>query len=149
MLSRIVKNNNNFQILYIDGTYSVCSKREFNLFLKDFKNISNYSGGSHHWDIDCDNMEDFPGETIAQVNDDKSLTVFEMKPFDFLFVYEDKVDKDISATEYAIKHNKSVEQIKVLCRKNKIKGARKFGRDWLIPENAPYPEDGRKKTEKN
>lgn len=148
MLARIVRNNNNYIVLYIDGTTSVCTKREFNLFLKSFKDISNYSGSSLRWDLEYPAMEDYPGVTIAQVNDDKSLTLFDITPFDFLFTFNENIDKDVSATEYANMHSKSVEQIKVLCRKNKIPGARKFGRDWLIPENAPYPEDGRRKSSK-
>ena len=142
MLARIIKEKNNYYILYIDGTMSVCTKREFNLFMKSFQNIQDFSGGTHHWDLECKEMNEYKGTTIAQVNDDKSLTIFDITPFEFLFTYLNKDSKDISATEYAKKHGKSVEQIKVLCRNNKIAGARKFGRDWLIPENSPYPEDG-------
>lgn len=145
MLARIIKEKNNYYILYIDGTMSVCTKREFNLFMKSFQNIQDFSGGAHHWDLECKEMNEYKGQTIAQVNDDKSLTIFDITPFEFLFTYLNKDCKDISATEYAQKHGKSVEQIKVLCRNNKIVGARKFGRDWLIPENSPYPEDGRRK----
>lgn len=145
MIARIIQKDNNYYILYIDGTMSVCTKREFNLFMKSFQNIQDFSGGSIHWDLECDEMSEYEGKTIAQVNDDNSLTIFSILPFQFLFKYAETEDKDISATEYARKHNKSVEQIKVLCRNNKIAGARKFGRDWLIPENAPYPQDGRKK----
>lgn len=146
MRARIIKDNKNYYILYLDGTMNVCTRREFNLFLKSFKIITDYTGGSNHWDLEYERMEDYPGQTIAFIGNDNSLTIYDLKPFEFLFNYESKDEKDISASEYAQKHGKSVEQIKVLCRNNRIKGARKFGRDWLIPENAPYPEDGRRKS---
>lgn len=145
MQARIVKLNENYFILFLDGSISVCGKREFNLFMKSSKNITDYSGGINRWDTQYKNMEDYPGETISVITDDGSILIKDLTPFRFLFTYNQETEKDISASDYAKKHGKSVEQIKVLCRNNKIKGARKFGRDWLIPENAPYPEDGRKR----
>jgi hypothetical protein len=50
----------------------------------------------------------------------------------------------ISIRDYAKKHGKSVEQIKVFCQKGRIVGAKKINnRAWVIPADAPYPTDNR------
>lgn len=57
----------------------------------------------------------------------------------------DRIPELLTTKEYAKLHHKSVEQIKVHCRNNRIAGAYKFERDWLIPCGAPYPEDARRR----
>lgn len=43
----------------------------------------------------------------------------------------------------------SERRIQFLCTKGRVKGARKLGRAWLIPQNTPKPIDGRTVAAKN
>lgn len=45
----------------------------------------------------------------------------------------------LTVDEYSNKHGKSKEYIRILCRENKIKGAKKIGKVWYIPEDAILP----------
>lgn len=40
----------------------------------------------------------------------------------------------------------SKRRIQILCREKRIDGAKKFGRDWAIPQKAAKPQDGRVTT---
>ena len=42
----------------------------------------------------------------------------------------------------------SERRIQVLCASERIDGARKFGRQWAIPADAPKPDDARVKSGK-
>lgn len=48
-----------------------------------------------------------------------------------------------TATEYAAQHNVPRERVKVWCRLGKLAGAKLVDRWWLIPADAPKPEDKR------
>lgn len=54
----------------------------------------------------------------------------------------------ISAKDASIKWNISVRQVQHLCSDGKIVGAISLGKQWLIPENADRPIDGRTKNAK-
>lgn len=49
----------------------------------------------------------------------------------------------ITIKEASEKWNISIRRVQVLCRQERIPGARKFGRDWAIPNDAEKPVDGR------
>lgn len=49
--------------------------------------------------------------------------------------------------EIAIKWNMQPKEIAFLCRTNRINGAKKEGKFWVIPENASRPIDGRKRID--
>lgn len=51
----------------------------------------------------------------------------------------------LSVNEYANLYGKSPEQIKQYLHKERIVGAVKWGRDWIISQDAEYPEDKRRK----
>ena len=52
--------------------------------------------------------------------------------------------------EYAKMHGCSQEQIKQYLREeNRIRGGIQIGRDWVFPKDAYFPEDRRKKCQKN
>lgn len=65
----------------------------------------------------------------------------------------------ISIKEIAIKWGLTPRRVQVLCSTGKIKGAKKLGREWIVPVDADRPLDGRvttgeyknwrKKNEKN
>lgn len=57
-------------------------------------------------------------------------------------------NKYITVKEYAVKHGVAERTVRQKLQGNKIPGAQKLGRDWLIPADAPYPEDSRIKSGK-
>ena len=59
---------------------------------------------------------------------------------------EDVPSNLISTERYGELHKKSREQIKQYLRqRNRIPGVLKVGRDWILPQDAKFPEDQRKK----
>jgi len=96
------------------------------------------------WNYEYPDMQCVPGETYAYITDTLDVVISNFGPFLCLFDDVNYTIEDlIRASDYAKKHNRSVEQIKVLCRAGRIPGATKIGRDWVIPKDAPYPEDWR------
>ncbi len=49
----------------------------------------------------------------------------------------------LTAQQFADLHGKDASGIRKMCIAGKIKGAQKIGRDWLIPDHAKLPVDGR------
>lgn len=45
----------------------------------------------------------------------------------------------ITAQEAAEKWGITVRQVQILCKDNRIDGATRMSRIWIIPENAPKP----------
>ena len=54
----------------------------------------------------------------------------------------------LKASEMAKKWDMSLRRIQDLCRLNRIPGAHRWGRDWMIPADAKRPIDGRSKAGK-
>lgn len=52
--------------------------------------------------------------------------------------------KMVTVAAYAAKVNKGQSTVRDKCVSGKIEGAEKAGRDWLIPEDAPYPAPGKR-----
>ena len=84
-------------------------------------------------------MAFYPGETIAIVTDTGELILYSGDIFQNSFISSALATDLVTTEEYAAMHGKSKEIIKVLCRQNRISGAEKVGRAWMIPRNAPYP----------
>ena len=63
---------------------------------------------------------------------------------------EDLPQTNLTTTiEYAKIHNCSRESIKqFLTEQNRICGAKQIGRDWILPKDAHFPEDRRKKCQR-
>lgn len=47
----------------------------------------------------------------------------------------------ISINEYAARIGKSTTTVRQKCQRGTLPGAVKIGRDWLIPDDAPYPDN--------
>jgi hypothetical protein len=43
----------------------------------------------------------------------------------------------------------TVRQVQSLCSQERVRGAIRLGRVWLIPKNTPRPQDGRTKVAKS
>lgn len=103
------------------------------------------NNNSEKWNVEFPEMFSVPGETIAYVTDAFHMVIVDFTPFKILFeeVSSPTIDDLLTVADYAQLYNKSVEQVKVLCRKGRIPGAKKIGRDWVIPKDTPYPTDNR------
>lgn len=53
----------------------------------------------------------------------------------------------ITAQEAALKWGVSLRRVQDYCKKGKIEGAQRFGLNWMIPEDANRPPDGRRKSQ--
>ena len=125
-------------------------KAEIGQLLYHFKTINVLDNGllgredAEKWDAEYPEMSSFPGETMAYVTDAFHLVIVDFSPFKILFeVSAPTLDDLLTVPEYAELYNKSVEQVKVFCRTGRIPGAKKLGRDWVIPRDTPYPVDNR------
>lgn len=56
------------------------------------------------------------------------------------------MSKLISAQEYANLHGVDPTLIRRLCADNRIQGVTRVGRQWVIPDDASFPEDRRIKS---
>lgn len=129
-------------LLYSDGTMQKADiNLLYNLFVRFNRDDAYFSAGSYGtWQSEsCPEMSMFPGETKAIIADNDNLIISDSEPFMKLLKFKNSEPKFVTTLDYAQMHNKSIEFIKVLCRQGRIIGARKVGRSWMIPEDAPYP----------
>lgn len=54
----------------------------------------------------------------------------------------------ITVQEVAEKWGITERQVQILCKENRIVGATRLSRIWIIPENAEKPTNGRKSQDK-
>lgn len=52
----------------------------------------------------------------------------------------------LEVSEIAKKWNVTTRRVQIMCAEGQISGAVKFGRSWVIPEEAEKPADGRVTT---
>ena len=64
----------------------------------------------------------------------------------FLRQIGDKVMKMITAQQAAEKWDISLRRVQDYCKKGRIDGAERFGLNWMIPDGAQKPADGRRKV---
>jgi len=54
----------------------------------------------------------------------------------------------LSTTQIAEKWGISARRVEILCKEERIEGAQRAGKTWIIPENAEKPKDARIKSGK-
>lgn len=150
MKARLIKNVENQLVLLLEGGTSIESPSIsiLSILLFNFKSIDEFAlekeGG--RWKNEYPDMQAVPGQNLAYITDSSQLVIEDIFPFVSIFESVKAtvpIESVLTAAEFAEKYNKSVEQVKVFCRNGRIWGAKKIGRDWVIPENAPYPTDTR------
>ncbi len=82
---------------------------------------------------------------IRQANNSFVRQAYNTKQANLEHIMEQKNDY-IKLKEAAQKWGISERRVQALCGKNKIAGAVRLGRDWMIPKNAEKPIDGRTKA---
>lgn len=155
MKARLIKSEeNDLLLLCTDGSVFGPGRAELGRLLSSFQvadEIRQFAGSKTQncWNSEYPDMSLYPGTTLAYVTDTYELVIRDFSPFKILLEANTlNTFNMITAQEYADMYGKSVEQIKVFCRKGRLSGAVKLGRDWLIPSDAPYPADNRVKTGK-
>lgn len=150
MKARLIKNEDNQLVLLLAGGAYIESPSvsELGILLFNFKSIEDFGleKAKKSWMGEYPSISSVPGHSLAYITDSSQLVIEDISPF--ISIFESvkatvPIESVLTASEYAEKHNKSVEQIKVFCRNGRIWGAKKIGRDWIIPEDAPYPTDTR------
>lgn len=140
MKARLVKIDNNLKILCNDGSISTASPSLLTQFLCHFNEINLFTGNDGSWSDQCFDMSQYPGETLAFITDDDKLVVSDPSVIEKAVVpAPPDPSKLLTVIEYAKKHNRSKEIIKTFVRDGRIMGAFMLGRQWFIPEDAPYP----------
>ena len=152
MQARLVKNEQGDLILLCANGEIRCfpGKAVIGKLLFHFKTINVLDDDllgredAEKWNTEYPEMSSYPGETMAYVTDAFHLVIVDFSPSKIMFeVSSPSLDDLLTVSEYANLHNKSVEQVKVFCRTGRIPGAKKIGRDWVIPSDTPYPLDNR------
>ena len=138
------------KIFLIKGEYHLClcnskpqklSLTELQAFLETFNDKNRYPGD------DADNeygvLSPATGELLAEVNKSYELKI--ISPKILTAIFRAGGDRYLTLDEYAEIVGRGSNIVGRMCREGRIPGAFKEGRDWKIPENAPYPPDSRKR----
>lgn len=148
MKVRLIKNSSDkFVLLCADGTIAEADTAVLTKFLRNVKYIDEITGSLGRWDSIAPDMFAVDGETFAYINNNFHIIILNFLPFEELFDIKSNntIYDFISVSEYAQQVGKSIEQVKVHLRNNRIPNARKVGRDWIIHRDsvAFYPTDNR------
>lgn len=150
MKARLIKlETDKVALLLSDGAYIESpSVSVLGTLLFNFKSINEFGleKNAATWTNEYPDLTAVPGKNLAYITDSSQLVIEDIYPFVSIFESVKAtvpIEDVLTAAEFAEKHNKSVEQIKVFCRNGRIWGAKKIGRDWVIPAEAPYPTDTR------
>lgn len=143
MKLRLLKQRNKVLLYCPNGTILIPTEDDLSRLLTSFSKPQHFVGNAGRWNTNMAKMEDGTGETLAYVDDTYKLIILNEQTFSGLVK---PAVKYISASEYAILHDKCRATVKNLCVAGKLLGAYKTSSGWLIPENTPYPADGRTKT---
>ena len=140
MKARLIRDANRLLLLCNDGTIAAVDRLVLYDLLTNFSRTDEYfTGDMGKWTDKSPDISVYPGETLAYITDDYNLVLESFEPFASLLKTDVKLRGYISSSEFAQRHGRSTEIIKVYCRQGRIPGATKVGRGWLIPENAEYP----------
>lgn len=146
MKARITKTEVGTYLLCSDGSVIKTTPSQLKMFFINFNKTTIFSGKTtgkeNPWNTQYLDITDYPGETLAYVTDDNKLVINDPSILQDLLKRDDNVDyvpNLLTTQQYAKLHNRSQELIKAFVRTGRIIGAKKIGRIWLIPEDAPYP----------
>ena len=144
MKARLVFVHNSYHLLLCTGTIKKLTPAEAMAFLRTYDSEMHYFSKKRFAFPEGFTMNDYGGETVAKVLNDGKLVIESPEQFRTLLLTDDI--KYLTPKEYAELYNKERCIITRYCREGKIAGVKKRGRDWLIPENAAYPEDSRRRN---
>lgn len=137
MKAQLVFSQDSLYLLLCSGKNEKISEEVAKEFLLSYDDSKYYSGPAE-LNFNDFIMEPYQGTTIAIVDDNDILHVFNSKQFRHIFTGKEL--KLLTVPEYAALHGKKNSIIRRLCLEGRIKGAIQKGSRWLIPEDSPYPE---------
>lgn len=141
MKARLVSYYRKLYLLCSDGTMEEADNEVLRKLFVGYGAVEHFRGKDGRWDAKTKFMEDYPGRTIAWVDDDNKLIIIENV---FIPLVQSVVEEDyVTVQEYAAEHNTCESRVKVLCRDNRLPGAMKKAGRWHIPRLAPIPPDAR------
>ncbi len=152
MKARLIKADKCTKLLCADGTIKNASPSTIKDFFSNFSNASDLTGTDGNWTETCLDMSAYPGEALAYVTDSGQLVVLDENVLkNALVPSKPDLSEYLSVVEYAKKHNRSREMVKVFAKQGRIPGTFMHGRSYFIPKDAPYPVDevSRKPTSGN
>jgi len=141
MKLRLIKHNGTMKILCPNGSIMNATNEVLYRLMTSFKSVTAFKGQDGFWSAVNADMNEYPGTTLAMVDEKGFLVVFDEAVFKGVLINSEF----ISATEFADKHEKCRATVKRMCSEGRIKGAYKTSSGWLIPKDAQYP--SRKKRE--
>lgn len=140
MKARVVKEEKgDMVLLYQDGTKSKATPAVLNELFNKFKSIARSTGQDGRWDDEASDMVFYPGETLGYVSDRSELVLLSSTVYAACVDSAYLASSYVSTEEFGKLYGKTPEIIKLYCREGRISGARKVGRSWMIPKDAPYP----------
>ena len=142
MKARLIRLEDTMQILFCTGRILNVDAKGALSFLKTYDNPSHYAGTSK-WNNEIIRMEEYEGETIAVVEDSGALRVENAGLFRYILT--NGTPKLLTSQEYAALYDRNETRVRLLCREGRLAGAMQKGTVWLIPENAPFPADERRR----
>ena len=139
MKARLLYDGESVVLLTADGKTKKMTLVQGRQFFGSYNDASHYAGVKAV--LSEKEMMQYGGDTIAVVDSDGKLIVHDSEYF-FAALNSAPV-VFLSAVDYAAKHNKRSGVVRQHCTKGRIPGAQVTGAGWIIPEDAPYPEDAR------
>ena len=136
MKYKLIKYNDELHLLFYTGEIKILAMDEARRYVFNFDSVELPEGTdmSHIFD-------DYEGELLVSLGDEGDLTVY-----DSSFLRELATPSEFpyfTVPEYAAAHEKKGSIIRRMCCEGRIEGAIQIGATWLIPKNAPYPDDRR------
>lgn len=137
MKAQLVLSQGSLYLIFCTGKTEKISEEIAKEFLLSYDDSKYYSSPA---ELNFGNfmMESHLGTTIALIDDNDILHVFNSEQFRHIFT--GKEPNLLTVPEYAALHGKKTSIIRRLCLEGRIKGAMKKGSRWLIPDDSPYPE---------
>ena len=117
MKARILKNSSEIHMLLCNGKIKKVTDNEVRSFFSTYKNPEHYEGPDT-WDYEL-SMEDYAGETIAVVDDDEHLIIYDA---DYFATILEMPMTYLSVADFAKKHGRQPAIVRRLCMNGRIKG---------------------------
>lgn len=143
MKARLLHNDGALQLLLCTGKIIDISLYQAHQFLSSYDDPKHYADEGS-WNYKNLTMESFRGTTVAVVNDNNTLTVFDSEWFQKIL--SSNLDSLLTAQQYAQLHNKQSAIIRRLCLQGQLPGAILMGSTWFIPRDTPYPPNSRNRS---
>ena len=147
---RIVRMTECILILYADGLYSKATDTLLREVFEHIADAETLHGTIDGWELDYTEIDEYPGITLAWIDDNHILHITRQNPFSGLLnISTNETTSELSfidyitVDEYAKSVGRTGVRVRVLCREGRFPTAIQKGGRWLIPRDTPFPSDNR------